>query len=50
MIHLLAGNSGWPIIGVVRMLSKLWNGKVGKESVFHTKHGPIVKLKSVGEY
>ncbi|XP_064393529.1 probable cytochrome P450 49a1 isoform X2 [Halichondria panicea] len=47
----MPGDSGWPFIGVVGMLAKLINGKVGKESVFHeihTKHGSIVKLKSVG--
>ncbi len=53
VFHLLTGDSGWPFIGVVGMLAKLINGKVGKESVFHeihTKYGSIVKLKSVGEF
>ncbi len=45
------GNSGWPIIGAIELLTKIGNGKVGKESFFHevrAKYGPIAKFKTPG--
>ncbi|XP_064393551.1 cytochrome P450 10-like isoform X1 [Halichondria panicea] len=47
----IPGNSGLPIIGAIELLTKLGNGKVGKESFFHEvrdKYGPIAKFKTPG--
>ncbi len=50
-VLLYVGNSGWPIIGAIELLTKIGNGKVGKESFFHevrAKYGPIAKFKTPG--
>ena len=51
-VLLYAGKSGWPLIGVVGLITELGSGKTGKESYIHKiheKYGPAVRLKGAGE-